>query len=268
MEKKMKNYKYFGAVISAIGILVGLMLFYFLSDSYMTVVNGKHAGGRPDEAIAVIITYSMLGWFGISAAGIWGAALYGYLKEEKWAWIVATLAASLQMLAGFFPAIPAKSIDLPAPTLPVFYIATILWFAVLLLRKVDKKVIGLLFVAGLAYVLTYVDGVATISKYQTTDYNDFWKAMYMMAQMVLWFGASAWLVFSIAVLKHKTWAIPLGIFAGMMSMIGGFPLAIVNLIEVHRFSMFLPAPIIGTGLIIFLLLPGTKKLIEEWETTA
>ncbi len=263
----MKNYKYLGAAISVIGIFVGLMLFYFLSDSYMTVVHGKNAGGRPDEAIAVIITYSMLGWLGISAAGIWGAALYGYLKEEKWAWIVATLAASLQMLGGFFPSIPAKSIDLPAPTLPVFYIATILWFAVLLIKKVDKKVISLLFIAGLAYVLTYVDGVATISKYQTTDYNDFWKAMYMEAQMVLWFGATAWLVFSIAILKRKTWAIPLGIFAAMMSMIGGYPLAIVNIIEVQRFSMFLPAPIIGTGLLIYLLLPGTKRLIEEWETT-
>jgi hypothetical protein len=263
----MKNYKYLGAVISIIGIFTGLALFYLLSTSYMPVIDGKHAGGRPDEAIAVIITYSMLGWFGISAAGIWGAALYGYLKEEKWAWIVATLAASLQMLAGFFPSIPAKSIDLPAPTLPVFYVATILWFAVLLLKKVDKKVIGLLFVAGLAYVLTYVDGVATISKYQTTTYNDLWKSMYMMAQMVLWFGATAWLVFAIAVMKHKTWAVPLGIFAGMMSMIGGYPLAIINIIEVQRFSMFLPAPIIGTGLIIYLLLPGTKRLIEEWETT-
>jgi len=263
----MKNYKYLGATISAIGIFTGLLLFYLLSGDYMTVIHGKHASGRPDEAIAVIITYSMLGWLGISASALWGAALYGFLKEEKWAWILGVLSASLQMLAGFFPTIPAKSIDLPATTMPVFLIATSLWFAVLLVHKVDKKVIGLLFVAGLAYVLTYMDGVATISKYQTTTYNDVWKGMYMMAQMVLWFGATAWLVFAVGVLKHKTWALPLGIAAGMMSMIGGYPLAIVNIIEVQRFSMFLPAPIIGTGLIVYLLLPGTKKLIEEWQTT-
>ncbi len=263
----MKNYKYLGAVISAIGIFTGLLLFYLLSGDYMTVIHGKHAGGRPDEALAVAITYSMLGWFGISASALWGATMYGFLKDEKWAWILGVLAASLQMLAGFFPTIPAKSIDLPATTMPVFLIATVLWFAVLLLKKVDKKVIGLLFVAGLAYVLTYMDGVATISKYQTTTYNDTWKGMYMMAQMVLWFGAAAWLVFAVAVLKHKSWALPLGIAAGMMSMIGGYPLAIVNIIEVQRFSMFLPAPIIGTGLIIYLLLPSAKKLIEEWETT-
>ena len=116
----MKNYKYLGALISVIGIFTGLLLFYLLSGSYMTVIDGKHAGGRPDEAIAVIITYSMLGWFGISASALWGAALYGFLKEEKWAWILGVLSASLQMLAGFFPTIPAKSIDLPAETMPVF----------------------------------------------------------------------------------------------------------------------------------------------------
>ena len=79
----MKNYKYLGATISAIGIFTGLLLFYLLSGDYMTVIHGKHASGRPDEAIAVIITYSMLGWLGISASALWGAALYGFLKEEN-----------------------------------------------------------------------------------------------------------------------------------------------------------------------------------------
>jgi len=258
------NYR-LGAWLSVIGFFTGLLLFYYLSDSYMTVVNGKNAGGRPDEALAVIITYSMLGWFGISASGIWGAVFYGFLKNEKWAWYVGAMAAALQMLAGFFPAIPAKSIDLPAPTLTVFFIACGLWIAMLLIGKVNKKVIALVFIAGLAYVLTYVDGVATISKYQTTTYNDFWKSMYMMAQMVLWFGATAWFVFAFAVLKRKTWSVPLGIAASLLSMIGGYPLAIINIIEVERFSMFLPGPVIATGLLVTLFLPKTKQLIEEWK---
>lgn len=258
------NYRH-GALLSIVGFLNGLLLFYLLSENYMIVINGKIAGGRPDEALAVIITYSMLGWFGISASSMWGAVLYGFLKKENWAWYVGTMAAALQMLAGFFPSIPAKSINLPAPTLTVFYIATILWFGMLFIGKVNKKVIGFIFVAGLAYVLTYIDGVATISKYQTTTYNDFWKGMYMMSQMVIWFGAAAWYIFAFAVLKRKSWAVPLGIAASLSSMIGGYPLAVVNIMEVHRFSMFLPAPVIATGLLIVLLLPKTRKFIEEWE---
>ncbi len=261
----MKNKNILGVVLSIVGIFAGLLLFYYLADTYMTVVNGKIAGGRPDEANAVIITYSMLGWLGISASALWGMVLYGFMKKLDWAWFWGVLAAALQMLAGFFPTIPAKSIHLPAPTMTVFIIATVLWFGMMYLGKVNKKVITLLFFAGIAYVLTYMDGVAIISKYQTTTYNDFWKGMYAVDFGVTWFGATAWLVFSLAVLKRKNWALPLGIFSGLMSMIGGYPVAIVNIMEVHRFSMFLPAPLIATILLIILLLPGTKQLIEEWQ---
>ncbi|MCJ7701414.1 MAG: hypothetical protein MUO62_07520 [Anaerolineales bacterium] len=52
-----------------------------------------------------------------------------------------------------------------------------------------------------------------------------------------------------------------GIFAGVMSMIGGYPMGIHNVSEVHRFSMFLPAPILSTILLVVLCLPGTSKMI-------
>ncbi len=261
----MKDKSTLGVVLSLIGIFAGLLLFYYLADTYMTVVNGKIASGRPDEANAVKITYSMLGWLGITASAIWGTVLFGFVKKQDWAWFWGILAASLQMLAGFFPTIPAKSIHLPAPTMTVFLIATVLWFGMMYLGKVNKKIITFLFFAGMAYVLTYMDGVAIISKYQTTTYNDFWKGMYAVDFGVTWFGATAWLVFSLAVLKRKTWALPLGIFSSFMSMLGGYPVAIVNIMEVHRFSMFLPAPVIATVLFIILLLPNTKMLLEKWQ---
>jgi antibiotic biosynthesis monooxygenase (ABM) superfamily enzyme len=70
------------------------------------------------------------------------------------------------------------------------------------------------------------------------------------------------------VLKKKTWAIPLGIFAGVMSMLAGYPLGLHNaLVEVHRFSMFLPAPILSTGLLIYLLLPTTRNMLEAWNAS-
>ena len=80
--------------------------------------------------------------------------------------------------------------------------------------------------------------------------------MYVMTQQVSWWGAAAWAIFILAVLKQKSWAIPVGLFAGVMSMMAGYPLGIHNaLFEVHRFSMFLPAPILSTALVVYLLLP-------------
>jgi hypothetical protein len=55
-----------------------------------------------------------------------------------------------------------------------------------------------------------------------------------------------------------------GIFAAVMSMIGGYPMGIHNVTEVQRFSMFLPAPILSSILLLILLLPQTRQLVEGW----
>jgi hypothetical protein len=158
--------------------------------------------------------------------------------------------------------IPAMDSRLPTPTITVFALGGILWFGMLFIGGVNKKIITLTFIAGLAYVLSFIDGVAPLAKYQTSHGNSFWNGMYVMSQQVNWWGSAAWAVFIFAVLKRKSWAIPLGIFAGAMSMLGGYPLGINNVFEVKRFSMFLPAPLLSTILVAILCLPGTRKLIE------
>jgi hypothetical protein len=256
------NYK-LGTFLAAIGILTGLLTFYLMASIYYPVIDGKIISGRPDEAVTVQIVYAVLGWVGVAAGAIWGPVLYGFANRQKWAWFWGTVAATFQLLVGFFPMIPAASIGLPTHTIMIFIPAVVLWFTMLMLGGVHKNMIILTFIAGLAFVLTFMDGVASISKFQTND-DPFLKGMYIMAQQVNWWGAWAWAVFIFAVLKRKKWAIPLGIFAGMMSMIGGYPLGILNVFEVARFSMFLPAPLISTGLIMYLISPAARKLIEDW----
>jgi len=64
--------------------------------------------------------------------------------------------------------IPPASIHMPTPTLWVFLIAFVLWFGMLFIGGVSYKIMALAFISGLAYVLTFIDGVAPISKFQTT----------------------------------------------------------------------------------------------------
>lgn len=161
--------------------------------------------------------------------------------------------------------IPPASIGLPTPTIWVFLIAFALWFGMLFIGGVDFKIITLAFVSGLAYVLTYIDGVGAISRFQTES-EGFVNGMYAMSQMVNWLGAAAWAVFIFALVKRQSWAIPMGVFAAAMSMFGGYPVGLTDVIAVKgNFSMFLVAPIISTGLLIYLLLPGTKKMLAEWQ---
>ncbi|MGB9591627.1 MAG: hypothetical protein ACPL1K_03835 [Candidatus Kryptoniota bacterium] len=261
----MKNNYKLGAWFSVVGVVIGILFFYLIAKQYNLVIDAHAAIGRTDEATSVSITFAVLGWFGISATAIWVAVLYGFLQSERWAWFWGAVAATIQLLTGFFPAIPAMDSHLSMPTLSVFGVALILWFGMLLIGDVDKKIIGLTFVAGLAYVLTFIDGVAPISKYTTSHNNPFWNGMYVMTQEVSWWGSAAWAIFIFAVFKKKTWSIPVGLFAASMSMLAGYPLGLHNaIIEVHRFSMFLPAPLISSGLFIYLLLLGTRKMLQEW----
>ena len=265
----MKNNSKLGAVLAVLGIVTGLLFLYLIAAQYNPIIDAHAVAGRTDEATSVSITFAFLGWFGISAGAIWAAVFYGFLHKEKWAWFWGAVAATIQLLAGFFPMIPAMDAHLPTTTMVVFILAAVLWFGMLLIGGVKKNIILLAFIAGLAYVLTFIDGVAPISKYVSSKGIDpFWNGIYAMTQQVSWWGAAAWAVFIFALLKKKSWTIPMGIFAGAMSMIAGYPMGLNNaLFEVHRFSMFLPAPLISTALVIYLILPGTHKMLEAWNKT-
>ena len=266
----MKGNNKLGAALAVLGIIAGLLLYFILAAQYNLVIDSKTVDGRLDEVASVEMVYPLLGWLGTAAGAVWAAVLYGFVRKEDWAWFWGTVAATIQLLAGFFPAIPSMDSHLPTPTLIVFGLAAVLWFGMLFIGGVDKKVIGITFTAGLAYVLTFIDGVAPLSKFQSTfqsaetfvqNSDAFWNGMYVILQQVNWWGATAWAIFIFATLKRKSWALPVGIFAAVMSMIGGYPMGIHNVAEVQRFSMFLPAPILSTILLIVLLLPGTQKLL-------
>ncbi|MCQ3953953.1 MAG: hypothetical protein DPW15_11880 [Chloroflexi bacterium] len=249
----MKNNHKLGAALAILGIVTGLLAFYLIASQYNLLIASKTADGRLDEATSVRITYAVLGWLGTATTAIWAAALYGFAHKEKWAWFWGAVAATIQLLAGFFPAIPAMDSHMSAPTLSVFALGGVLWFSILFIGGVDRKIIMFTFIAGLAYVLTFIDGVAPIAKY---------------TQQVSWWGAAAWAMFIFATLSKKSWAIPVGLFAGTMSMMAGYPLGLHNaLFEVHRFSMFLPAPLLSTALIVYLILPSTRKMLEAWNTS-
>lgn len=256
------NYK-LGATLAVVGILTGLLVLFLMASIYQVNIDGKLLGERPDEAITVQIVFALLGWLGVAAGALWVMVLYGFLNNAKWAWFWGTVAATIQLLAGFFPIIPPSSIGLPAPTMWVFLIAFVLWFGMLLIGGVDGKIIALAFVSGLAYVLTFIDGVGAISRYQT-EAKGFISSMYAMSQMVNWWGAAVWAVFIFSLIKGKPYALPIGVFAAAMSMFGGFPVGVTDVIIQGRFSMFLVAPVMSTGLLIYLLLPSTQRMLEAW----
>ena len=261
--KSLKNNHKLGAVLAVIGILVGFLAMVLIARIYIPVVEGKILEGRPDEAITVRIVYALMGWVGMTGGAIWSVALYGFVNQKDWAWSLGVGAATMQLLSGFFPMIPAGSINMFSPTLWVILIAFALWFGMMWIGGVKGKIVLLAFITGMAYVMTFIDGVGGISRYQTVKLP-FTIGMYAMGQMVCWLAAAAWVVFIVYLVSGKQKTFVVGILAASLSIYGGIPVGITDVVRLGRFSMFLPGPLLSALILVFILLPGPKKMIEDW----
>ncbi|MCK6539168.1 MAG: hypothetical protein L6Q26_03845, partial [Anaerolineales bacterium] len=125
----MKNNYKLGAVLAVLGIAAGILCLYFIADTYNTVIHTHFAAGEWEESNTVRFVYAVLGWLGTAAGALSAAVLWGFLKKQDWAWFWGAVAATIQLLAGFFPAIPAMDSHMSAPTLSVFALGGVLWFS-------------------------------------------------------------------------------------------------------------------------------------------
>ncbi len=264
----MKDNWKLGALLAALGAAVGLAAFYLFVRIYNPMIAVEMAAGRPDEALVVRYVFPLLGYLGITAGVLWLLSFYGFLTRERWAWPLGLIAATLSLLAGFFPMIPAMSRGAAPVTAAIFVPNLILWLGLPLVRRTDWRVGALAFTAGLAYVLSFMDGVATIDKIQIAAADPTLHGMYVMVQQVNWWATIAWGVFIIAALAGKPWARVVGLGAGLLACYGGYPLAVVSTLEEGRFSLFMPSPALSTLLVAILLLPATRKLLEGVHATA
>jgi len=111
----MKDNFKLGAALAVIGIIVGLVAFYQFATIYNPMIKVELDAGRPDEAFVVRYVFPILGYLAITAGVLWMLALYGFIIQEKWAWMLGLIGSTLSLLAGFFPMIPAMSRPSPPP---------------------------------------------------------------------------------------------------------------------------------------------------------
>lgn len=260
----MKDNSRLGVVLAVLGSVVGLVAFYQFTFIYNQMIKVELAAGRPDEAVVVTYVFPLLGYMAITAGVLWMVALYGFLTKERWAWMLGLIGATLSLLAGFFPMIPAMSRREFPVTAAVFFPSLVLWIGLLFVRRTPWRVGLLAFAGGLAYVLSFMDGVATIDKIQLSVGQDHLNGMYVMVQQINWWGTAAWAIFIFALLGRKPWAQPLGIGAGLMAILGGYPLAVISTAHEARFSLFAPSPLLSTVLVVLLVLPRVRDWLRQW----
>ena len=257
----MKQRHTAGGIVSLIGALVGIVgVFAAFLLAYQPMMNAKVATGRPDEALIIQYAIPFLSDVGIASGVIWAVAAYGFFRERPWAWTLAVIANVMTLLAGFFSMIPAVVEGLFPTFIIVFAPGLVMYFLLLAyVRRVDGRIIALSLFSGMAYITAFMNGVAA------TDKIILHGDPFMIAlQRLNWFAAAGWGVFTVGLLKRKTWVKPLGLGAWLITLVGGVPLAAVSTISEGRFSMFSPAPLLGLLLLIVLLVPAGNRMVTHW----
>jgi hypothetical protein len=262
----MKEKSKVGAAISLIGAILGIVVIYasFLQ-VYDPIMASEMAEGRAGgEGIADGVSISkyvmpFVNDIGIIGGVLWAVSAYGFIKREEWAWPTAILANVLSLLS-FFMLIPAMSRGI-SPIYAIVFIPNIIAFFILLVyvRKIDPKIIAISMVAGMAYVMAFMNGVAATDQILSGG-----GTLFVVGQRINWIASIAWGCFVIALLTRKNWALQLGLSAALLTLVAGIPLGVVIARESAKFSMYFLAPILALFLKISFVLPKSNKKFTQW----
>jgi len=114
-------------------------------------------------------------------------------------------------------------------------------------------------------VLAFMNGVGDDCKFHASVGQDTLNGLYLMVHRSTGGRARRGRFLFCSARTQRVGAHP-RIGAGLMACMGGIPLAVVNTWEAGRFSLFTPSPLLSIALIIFLMTPFARKLIQDWAT--
>ncbi len=260
-----------GGFIALIGAVLGLWLNYkFFLEQYtfmMDVYQQSIDLGFPDIGCQTIVKffYPLMTDIGILSGTLWAISAYGFFGEKKWAYPLATIANVLALFANMWLNIPPLSTGNPGPWFIIF-VPNLLMYLVLhaFVGKLQWKRYSLGMLMGMAYILTFVNSIAATNRLLMRENN----TIFILTQRLNMYASIAWFFTVITLLlTKKDWVRYVGIGAGIMSVIAGFPLAIAS--EGFAFSMFYLGPTVSLVLLVMLFWPDlwdkitTPKEIEQ-----
>jgi len=256
----------FGAIISLIGGLFGIIAnFVLFMDGYNAMYLAKKALNRPDEMPIVTYIIPSLSDMGILGSAMLLVAAFGFYKSAKWSWGVAVTGSILMLQGSTFAMVPAAS----SGDVPMYAILWVPSFTLFLLytlyvRKCNRTIVAIATVAGMAYVLTFFNGVAATSRIFKTILEGGDRSIFVFSERLNWFSTVVWGVFTVGLLTKRKYMVPVGIGAGILGIVGGAPLAYTSFTETGVFSMFAFGVLFSAALLVYLMLPIGEKTIEKW----
>ncbi len=186
---------------------------------------------------------------------------YGFFTKKKWAFLMSVIAIVLALQGAWFINVPFMAAGLPPVYFILFWPYLVLYFVLLIAvgkRSVWHTLLGLLL--GMAWVFCLMNGIASLSRIITVG-----APFYTLVQRLHWVAMLGWGVVTVGmIMKPREWMRVVGLSAGVLEVVVGFPLAYFTALELGRFSLFSLAPICSLVLVILFVIPSVWGKIEAF----
>lgn len=251
-----------------IGVLAAVLgtagAFYLFTGDWWPLYNAELAHGRWDEAKIVAYILPGLNDLMMASGVLWAISAYGFFTSRRWAWSLGVVAAVATLVGSFFWTIPAMSRGV-APRYMFVFIPNFLFYLTLLwyVKPVNRWLLALSVLTGIAYVLTFMDGVASTDRIILGQ-----GAVFVACQRLNWLAAAAWAVATAGLAHYRSWARVVGMGAGLLGFVGGTPVSVLAMMQSGEISLFAPAPVLSLLLAVLLLLPPVARWYDRLCGTA
>lgn len=255
-------------IISIIMGVMGIVLHYLFQVLFFEAILAAEAG-NPCVTTAPIF-FPIFADIGIVGGLLWILAGIAFLQKKKWGYSAAVIGVVLSLKSSFWPNIPTMEGGAVLPVWFIIFLPNLVMYFVLLRSMRNESWIKMLFgmLTGMAFILNFINGIASTTRMiqYSADFDQ--AGIFILTQRL---GMIASILFGIATIglflaKKKEWVRIVGLSGAIMSMAGGYPLAIHSMIlafqlEEKAFSMFIMAPVVSTVVCVVFLVPAIWKKV-------
>jgi hypothetical protein len=254
----MKQNTKLGWIVTLVAGLMGIIGHFIIFLNWY--VRGMQAeSAEPGCEILLKYIHPAMADLGIVGGVIFLVSAYGFFKKKGWAFLLSVIAIVLSLQGAWFINVPFMAAGLPPVYFALFWPFLVVYYLIMIpVGKLtwSRTLVGLL--TGMAWVFCLMNGIASLSRIITIG-----APFFSLVQRMHWIAMLGWGVVTVSILigaKEWTWVI--GLTAGLLEMIVGFPLAFVTAQELGRFSLFSLAPICCLILVAIWVWPGS--LWHRW----
>ncbi len=264
-----------------VGLIACITSVLFFFQNYFDILRGFYDNAKGPSTVLQVYQQPILTQVTFVCGLMLIVASYGYFINRKWSFNLGLIATVIGLWSTWMLAMFPLMIGMAPLHMLNFMLIAATFFIILITEKTELKIILTSFVFGMAYVMTFMNGNASLQKIIGTSLmlkktasaptahiaflkmNENSGLIYDAIQLVNWVGALLFAIVCVAVIFRKSWVLPVALLASLISITAGSPVAYLDSVATSSLSMFSYGPIIAFVVLIGLLVFREKLWSED-----